>query len=316
MDGLKVKINLSDIEEAYLKIRKSIRNKKKLYLFEKNYYVNCNMLVDKFNDGYIYSKYNIFVIREKKKRLIMSSKLEDKIINHVVCKKILLPLDKYLIDSNCATRIGRGTRYARYLLDKYLIKIKNSRNEFYILKFDFSKYFFNINHIVLLNKLASYLDKENLNIIKDILNTTNQIYINETIRKLGIDSIYRNGIGLPIGNYTSQFLAVFYLNDLDHFIKEKLKYKYYIRYMDDGIIIDRSKERLREILTILSDIVKDDYYLEFNNKTKIYKSSEGFTFLGVNYKVRNKRIIRRVVSSTRRKIVKSNNLNYLQYEKK
>lgn len=311
-----MKINLSDIEEAYLKIRKSIRNKKKLYLFEKNYYVNCNMLVDKFNDGYIYSKYNIFVIREKKKRLIMSSKLEDKIINHVVCKKILLPLDKYLIDSNCATRIGRGTRYARYLLDKYLVKIKNSSEEFYILKFDFSKYFFNISHIVLLNKLALYLNKEDLNIIKDILNTTNQIYINETIRKRGIDNIYRNGVGLPIGNYTSQFLAVFYLNDLDHFIKEKLKCKYYIRYMDDGIIIDKSKERLREILTILSGIVKNDYYLEFNNKTKIYKSSKGFTFLGVNYKVRNKRIVRRVVSSTRRKIVKSNNLNYLQYEKK
>lgn len=292
MDGLKVKIDLSNIEEAYLKIRKSIRNKKKLYLFEKNYYANCNMLVDRFNNGYSYSKYNIFVIREKKKRLIMSSKLEDKIINHVVCKKILLPLDKYLV------------------------KIKNSSEEFYILKFDFSKYFFNISHIVLLNKLALYLNKEDLNIIKDILNTTNQIYINETIRKLGIDNIYINGVGLPIGNYTSQFLAVFYLNDLDHFIKEKLKCKYYIRYMDDGIIIDKSKERLREILTILSGIVKNDYYLEFNNKTKIYKSSEGFTFLGVNYKVRNKRIIRRVVSSTRRKIVKSNNLNYLQYEKK
>ena len=285
-------INLSDIEEAYLKIRKSIRNKKKLYLFEKNYYANCNMLVDRFNNGYSYSRYNIFVIREKKKRLIMSSKLEDKIINHVVCKKILLPLDKYLV------------------------KIKNSSEEFYILKFDFSKYFFNISHIVLLNKLALYLNKEDLNIIKDIINTTNQIYINETIRKLGIDNIYRNGVGLPIGNYTSQFLAVFYLNDLDHFIKEKLKCKYYIRYMDDGIIIDKSKERLREILTILSGIVKNDYYLEFNNKTKIYKSSEGFTFLGVNYKVRNKRIIRRIVSSTRRKIVKSNNLNYLQYEKK
>ena len=287
-----MKINLSDIEEAYLKIRKSIRNKKKLYLFEKNYYANCNMLVDRFNNGYSYSRYNIFVIREKKKRLIMSSKLEDKIINHVVCKKILLPLDKYLV------------------------KIKNSSEEFYILKFDFSKYFFNISHIVLLNKLALYLNKEDLNIIKDIINTTNQIYINETIRKLGIDNIYRNGVGLPIGNYTSQFLAVFYLNDLDHFIKEKLKCKYYIRYMDDGIIIDTSKERLREILTILSGIVKNDYYLEFNNKTKIYKSSEGFTFLGVNYKVRNKRIIRRIVSSTRRKIVKSNNLNYLQYEKK
>ena len=72
----------------------------------------------------------------------MSSSLEDKIVNHIVCKKILLPLDKYLIDSNCATRVGRGTSYARYLLDKYLVKIKNKSSSFYVLKFDFSKYFY------------------------------------------------------------------------------------------------------------------------------------------------------------------------------
>ena len=108
MDGLKVKADFKDIEDAYLKIRKSIRNKKKLYFFEKNYYSNCNMLVDKINNGnYTYSNYHIFTIIEKKMRLIMSSTLEDKIVNHVICKKILLPLDKYLIDSNCATRVGK-----------------------------------------------------------------------------------------------------------------------------------------------------------------------------------------------------------------
>ena len=158
-----MKVELSDIEDAYLKIRKSIRNKNKLYLFEKNYYSSYNMLVDKLNNNnHTYSNYYIFTITEKKKRLIMSSTLEDKIVNHVICKKILLPLDKYLIDSNCATRVGKGTSYARYLLDKYLIKIKNKSNTFYILKFDFSKYFYNINHKVLLNKLSKYLSIEQI----------------------------------------------------------------------------------------------------------------------------------------------------------
>ena len=182
MDGLKVKVEFKDISDAYLKIRKSIRNKKKLYLFEKNY-----------------SNYHIFTITEKKKRLIMSSTLEDKIVNHVICKKVLLPLDKYLIDSNCATRIGRGTSYARYLLDKYLVNIKNKSSTFYILKFDFKKYFYNINHKVLLNKLSKYLSNNDLLLKEEILNTTNHDYINNTISKLGMDTFYKKDTGLPIG---------------------------------------------------------------------------------------------------------------------
>ena len=311
-----MKVEFSDIEDAYLKIRKSIRNKKNLYRFEKNYYSNCNILVDKINNGnYIYSNYHIFTIIEKKMRLIMSSTLEDKIVNHVICKKVLLPLDKYLIDSNCATRAGRGTSYARKLLDKYLIKIKNKSNTFYILKFDFSKYFYNINHKVLLNKLSKYLSNEDLLLIKDILNTTNYDYINNTIRKLGMSTFYKKDTGLPIGNYTSQFLAVFYLNDLDHFIKEELGCKYYIRYMDDGIILDSSKERLKDILRILESIVNREYLLEFNNKTKMYKSSEGFTFLGINYKVKNNKIKRRIVSKTRISLLKKSIKYYFKYEK-
>lgn len=316
MDGLKVKVELKDIEDAYLKIRKSIRNKKKLYLFEKNYYSNCNILVDKINsNNYTYSNYHIFTIKEKKIRLIISSTLEDKIVNHVICKKVLLPLDKYLIDSNCATRVGRGTSYARYLLDNYLVKIKNKSSTFYILKFDFSKYFYNINHKVLLKKLSKYLSKEDLLLIKGILNTTNYDYINNTIRNLGMNTFYKKDTGLPIGNYTSQFLAVFYLNDLDHFIKEELGCKYYIRYMDDGIILDSSKERLKDILSILESIVNRDYLLEFNNKTKIYKSTEGFTFLGINYKIKNNKIFRRIVSKARRRLLKKNVKYCFKYEK-
>lgn len=67
MDGLKVKVTIADIEEAYLKIRKSIRNKKKLYLFEKNYYSNCHLLIEKIEKGFSFGCYHIFIIQEKKK---------------------------------------------------------------------------------------------------------------------------------------------------------------------------------------------------------------------------------------------------------
>ena len=310
-----MKVTIDDIEEVYTKIRKSIRNKKKLYLFEKNYYSNCYLLIEKIEKGYSFGCYHIFTIQEKKKRLIMSSSLEDKIVNHVICKKILLPLDKYLIDSNCATRIGRGTSYARKLLDRYLVKIK-SKGDFYVLKFDFSKYFYHIDHEVLLNKLEKYLDWEDLRLIRSVLDTTNASYINDEIKRLGMDTYYQKGVGLPIGNYTSQLLAVFYLNDLDHYIKEQLRCKYYIRYMDDGIILEKDKDRLKEILNVIEEKVKNEYLLELNAKTKIYHSSEGFTFLGVFYQVKQNKVFRRITGKTRRKLKRKGLYDYFKYEKR
>ena len=85
--------------------------------------------------------------------------------------------------------------------------------------------------------------------------------------------------------------------------------------MDDGIILDSSKERLKEVLKIIESIVNNEYLLEFNSKTKIYKNTEGFTFLGINYKVKNNRVYRRIISKTRRRLLKKNLRYYFSYEK-
>ena len=85
--------------------------------------------------------------------------------------------------------------------------------------------------------------------------------------------------------------------------------------MDDGIILSSSKSKLQGVLGVLEEVIRNEYLLEFNNKTKIYKSSEGFTFLGVNYKVKNNKISRRIVSKTRRRLLKKNIKCYLKYEK-
>ena len=82
-----------------------------------------------------------------------------------------------------------------------------------------------------------------------------------------------------------------------------------------GIILDSSKERLKDILRILESIVNRDYLLEFNNKTKIYKSTEGFNFLGISYQVKNNKISRRIVSKTRRRLLKKNIKYCFKYEK-
>lgn len=303
---------------TYYNIRGNIRNKKKVIRFEILLNSNINYLVDSINNNtYKLSKYNIFIIHEKKYRVILSNNIFDKIYNHLVSNLILSKLDKYLINSNTASRVNKGINYSRYLLLKYLIKVKE--NDFYILKFDIKKYFFNIDHVILLNLLSKYLNKNELLIIKNILDSTNLEYINTKINyfnnKYNLDlPRYSFNKGLSIGSVCSQMLAVFYLNEFDHFIKEKLNCKYYIRYMDDGIIIDNDKERLKKVFNVLKELIKK-YKLEFNNKTRIYNSRCGFSFLGINYYVINKRIIKRISKRNKKKIIKKINYNNYKFYK-
>lgn len=103
---------------------------------------------------------------------------------------------------------------------------------------------------------------------------------------------------------TSQILAIFYLNKLDHFIKEELKIKYYIRYMDDGVLIHEDKEYLKFCLCKIKNLVENKYKLKLNNKTRIYSSYEGVEFLGFRYIIRNNKLIIKVNTKTKKKFKK------------
>lgn len=91
---------------------------------------------------------------------------------------------------------------------------------------------------------------------------------------------FNTNIGLPIGNQTSQWFALFYLNGLDHFIKEQLNIKYYVRYMDDMILVNKDKEYLKHCKNEIKKYCKEVLHLELNEKTQIDKLSSGIDFLG------------------------------------
>ena len=93
---------------------------------------------------------------------------------------------------------------------------------------------------------------------------------------------------LPIGNYTSQMFANIYLNELDQYIKHKLCCKYYYRYMDDGIILTKTKQQAKEILESIKIFLKENLELELNKKTQIFKSKQGVNFCG--YKINEYRL--------------------------
>ena len=186
---------------------------------------------------------------------------------------------------------------------------------------------FIINHEILFEKLSKeFDDKDILNILKEIISSTDNLNVNKSIDKIIADEIsklekknisdlekkktelfrlprYQKGVGLPIGNETSQILAVYYLNGLDHFIKEKLRIKCYIRYMDDFILFHHDKEYLKFCLKKIEEYLKG-LKLSLNKKTQIYDMKKGFNFLGYKFFLKEKKLIIIINNQTKKRIKK------------
>ena len=247
---------------------------------------------------------------------------------HYVTKSILIPkLSKYLNDRNCATRENMGTSYALKLVLKDIGSFKKY-NEFYFLKLDIRKYFYNISHEKLKELIKDDLNEEEFKLISTIIDGTVKEYVNECINYLENRyntklPKYKKGFGLPIGNLSSQFLAVFYLSKLHYFIKHNLHLKI-VCYMDDYIFIHESKEYLEKCLEIIRNMLEKEYELSINDKkTFIVSSRIGVSFLGYIIRVINGKTIvtltRNAKNSIRNRIKRTkyyyinNEINFMQY---
>ena len=309
----KVKIN----EILYLyekKLKPNIKNKRALINFEQNKMQCIEYIIKSLNDeNYKIKRYHIFKIYEPKVRLIMSLNVVDKIINHYFTEYILKPnLEKYLDIRNVATRENMGTSYAIKMIKKYIEYYKRMDNCYY-LKIDIKKYFFNIDHNVLKNMLVDKLDSDDYKRVCNIIDSTNEEYINREILKINDNNLtlYKYGKGLPIGNLSSQLLSIFYLSELDHYIVHDLKLKHYIRYMDDFIIFSDSKDKLVNALNKIKQILLNGYKLEINkNKTYIKNIKYGLIYLGRRFIIKDNKTIM-IMSNTSyyktKKGIKKNN---------
>lgn len=273
----------------------------------------------------------------------MSESISDKIVNQMISYFILLPSFNCLIDSNIATRKNRGSNYGYKLFEKYINNIGINK-DIYVLRIDIKKYFYNINHNILLSMLERRIkDKKSINILKNIINLTDNKYVNDNIKKLigkeinrvnnlnisikeknrlinELNNIplYRKGYGLSIGCLSNQLLAVFFLNDIDHYIKEILKCEHYIRYMDDMYILSDNRSLLEDVFKIIKDKLRS-IELDINNKSGIYRTKEGISFLGYTYSIKNNRLLIRydnnTIKSINKKLKKEYENNFNGYYK-
>ncbi len=278
---------------AHLKARRGRRNKKDVITFELNLSAELWSLVNRLsNRTYEVSGYHKFNIYEPKEREIQALEYKDRVVQHALCDLYLYPLlTAHFIYDNCACQKGKGTDFALDRLSLFFRKFYrlNGKNG-YILKVDVKKYFPSIDHDVLKEKLSRIIKEP------DIL-----ILVNKIIDSYNFDS----GKGIPMGNQTSQLFALYYLDSIDRFIKEKLRIKYYVRYMDDMILIHEDKEYLRQCLEMITVMACDDLRLQFNEKTQLFPIKNGVDFLGFHfYMTDTGKVIRKLRQSSKKRFKK------------
>ncbi len=287
----------NNIYEAYKRTRRGKRKKDEVIRYEANLSARLWSLKESLEgENFAIRGYHKFMVYDPKEREIQALDFYDRVFQHLLCDCVLEPyLEPRLIYDNAACRKSKGTHFAMRRFKQFLVDYyKHHGAKGYILKFDIRKYFDSIDHERLKAKLANFPDEK----VKKLLYSIIDSYRKE------------EGKGIPIGNQSSQWFALYYLDRLDRLIKEQLHIKYYVRYMDDGIIVHHDKEFLKNVLQLMRELIEEDK-LEFNKKTQILPLSQGADFLGFHYYMSGTgKIIMRLRSSNKRRFKR--NLKRLQ----
>ena len=212
-----------------------------------------------------------FTVNERgKMRHIKSVHISERIVQKCLCEEVLSPiLERPLIHDNGASIKGKGTQFALNRLTAHLRRYYRSNgnsNEGYALLIDFRKYFDSIDHRILAKQLGRHIKDARLRIL-----------LWNFIQAFGPEK------SLGLGSEVSQICAVFFPNKVDHFIKEKLRIKYYGRYMDDLYLIHSDKNYLKQCLYQIQKLCAELGITLHDKKTRIVKLTQGVNFLKGRY---------------------------------
>ena len=268
--------------KAYLAARRGKRTRAATARFEVRLLENIvNLIYILRTKIYRPGAFQVFYVFEPKKRLVQAPAFIDKLVQHAIVDNLLYDriTHGFILDSY-ASQKGKGLHFGLDRLKGFFTEYWNKHHtaEGWVLKCDVRKFFANIDH----DKLKVMLRKLDLEpVIYDLL----CVYIDCTD-------------GLPLGYQTSQLFALLFLNDFDHFVKEKLHIRWYGRYTDDFFLIHPDKEYLqfclREIRAYMASLG-----LELNEKTQIFPLRNGIDFLGFHtYLTESGKVIRKLRHSS------------------
>ena len=244
---------------AFYNAARGKRLKPDVVLYEKNLYENLKTLQTHLIEQHVsLGNYRFFKIYDPKERLICAAPFEERVLHHAIINITGLVFERLQIYDSYACRKGKGTNVA------LLRALYFTKQYPYFLKLDMKKYFDSIPHSKLAVLLAAkFKDKALLNLFDKLL----------------ASYCVTEGRGLPIGNLTSQYFANFYLGVFDHYAKEKMQVKGYVRYMDDVLLFSNTMQEIKTMLHTAKRFLEEELLLTLKEET-IGKTASGVPFLG------------------------------------
>lgn len=262
-------ISVENILEAWSEFLCGKKSRKDVQEFQRHLMSNVFKLHHELkNKSYTHSAYEAFNLSDPKPRSIHKAKVRDRLLHHAIYRILYPFFDKIFISDSFSCRNNKGTHKALERFKVFARKVSlNHTKTVWVLKCDIRKFFASVDHQILKNILRSRITDKNV------------IWLLENI----IDSFYstKEGVGLPLGNLTSQLLVNIYMNEFDQFVKHKLKIKYYIRYADDFVIFSRDKHYLKNLIVDIQKFLREKLQLELHpKKISITTVASGTDYLG------------------------------------
>lgn len=241
---------------------------------------------DLLSGKYTPKPYTSFAVFEPKMRTINAPNFRDRVVHHAILNIIGGDIDKQFIFDSYACRKGKGTHAGVDRAQEFIRKAGRS-GRVYALKADILKYFKSVDQ----------------SILKGIVSKSVQCHRTMLILNKIIDS---RAVGIPLGNLTSQLFANMYLNELDRYVKHHHREKFYIRYMDDFVIISNDKHRLQYLRRDIEEFLNGKLNIKTNSKTQVFpigaSGGRALDFLGCRIYATHRLLRKNSVNRIKRRV--------------
>ncbi len=264
-------VSVENLLEAWREFLNGKRGKRDVQEFQLRLMDNILMLHnDLVNGAYRHAGYHAFNISDPKPRNIHKASVRDRLLHHAIYRALYPFFNRTFIADSFSCRVGKGTHAALDRFRSFAYEAsKNHTKTCWVLKCDIRKFFASIDHDILMNILASTIsDLRLLALLREIVKS----FSSEPSRP---------GIGLPLGNLTSQLFVNMYMNGFDQFVKHRLRARHYVRYADDFVLLSPDRGWLEEQIPPIALFLQEKLRLTLHpDKLSIKTLASGVDFLG------------------------------------
>jgi len=307
-------ISLENLLLAWKEFKRGKRSKKDVQEFEFNLEDNLFQLHRELKGKiYQHSNYTSFYVSDPKPRKIHKAIVRDRVLHHAIFRILYPILDKGFIFDSYSCRLNKGTHRAVARLEKFCRKLsRNNTRNIFAVKCDIKRFFDSVDQEILLNLIRRKVkDEDAVWLVKSVIRSFSLFTPtpSQSPPRAGGEDLCS---GLPLGNVTSQLFANIYLNELDQFVKHRLKIKYYLRYCDDFVVLSDNVKYLQELIPRINNFLKFGLKLTFHpNKIIFRKYRQGIDFLGYVV-LPHRRVLR---TKTKRRMLRKIRIKHLDLQR-